>query len=327
VGDVDGDGAEDVAIGACQLFKTASAPTFAERLRGTSPGYVVLLSGRDGSVLRRVDGAPEDRQFGVSIAAIGDLDCDGLRDLVIGAPGGFGGSTSRLCVYSLGRGAPLHVLSAPQEAKLGDEVMGAGDVNHDGYPDYLARQDVDEDLCCIVRSGADGSRIELPFDDPALVWCRPVQPLDAEGDAEVLTTDMPSNGMDWGTDRARVKLMSLTTGSVIRSFEEPIDTRDLEEPRKMLVAFAAVNLDGDGHPDVVLNTKVFLAGVNRLTVFRGSDGAALLHAVGTDSCGFTGAVSAPGDLDGDGRGDLVLGMSLPDAEDCVVALRIEQPAR
>jgi hypothetical protein len=40
-----------------------------------------------------------------------------------------------------------------------------------------------------------------------------------------------------------------------------------------------------------------------------------------------GGLALPGDLDGDDRADLVVGLDLPGARSSVVALRIELPAR
>jgi hypothetical protein len=76
-GDLDGDGAGDLAVG----------------IRAPGPGTgeprdrVVLVSGREGTPLRFLDGAEPLGAFGASIAVPGDLDGDSVPDLVVSEPG------------------------------------------------------------------------------------------------------------------------------------------------------------------------------------------------------------------------------------------------
>jgi len=70
-GDQDGDGRIDLFVG---------APTTGERAR------VLLLSGRDGSVLRTYTPTEEGTTFGWYVDRLDDLDGDGRADLAVGAP-------------------------------------------------------------------------------------------------------------------------------------------------------------------------------------------------------------------------------------------------
>lgn len=76
VGDLDLDGAQDVAVSAVQ-FNQALPPR---------PGFVDVLSGRDGHLLFRTFGATPGALFGNGLAGVGDIDGDGQPDLGIGAP-------------------------------------------------------------------------------------------------------------------------------------------------------------------------------------------------------------------------------------------------
>ncbi|MHC4846655.1 MAG: hypothetical protein ACYTCU_10915, partial [Planctomycetota bacterium] len=90
LGDLDGDGAPEYAVGALQA-RLGNAFAF-ERTSG--PGYVHVFDGRSGGLLSRV-GLPaalvEERPgaflFGCSLTGVPSLDDDGLPDLVVGAPG------------------------------------------------------------------------------------------------------------------------------------------------------------------------------------------------------------------------------------------------
>jgi hypothetical protein len=68
-GDVDGDGFPDIWAGAPHAGGTGNAR---------------LYSGRDGSLIYSVDGAPGSA-FGISVGAAGDVDGDGFPDLIAGA--------------------------------------------------------------------------------------------------------------------------------------------------------------------------------------------------------------------------------------------------
>ena len=102
LGDVNGDGVGDFAYG---------APTRSSS--GPQAGGVFLISGADGSVIFSWEGTTPYGIFGFSIANAGDLDSDGLNDLLVGAPNEDPSGPDSGAVYAFSTGSfnALHTLS------------------------------------------------------------------------------------------------------------------------------------------------------------------------------------------------------------------------
>jgi hypothetical protein len=130
-GDVNADGWTDVMVGN-QLGDGATI---------SNNGRAWIFSGADGSVLRESEGEHTDARFGSSVDGIGDVNADGYADFIIGSSDfeDYGADTrGRVYVYSGFDGSLLYRHDGLYLGLLGTEVSAAGDVNHDGVPDYIA---------------------------------------------------------------------------------------------------------------------------------------------------------------------------------------------
>ena len=157
VGDIDGDGRDDLMVGAHN----------ADPGGAFSAGSAYVYSGATGGQLFRLDGALADDWFGISVGAAGDIDADGVPDLIIGAesasPGGLHKAGSAY-VYSGATQLELFRFDGDlTNAFLGAAVAGAGDTDGDGVPDLVVGADgytvaaMGDTGIARVYSGADGS--------------------------------------------------------------------------------------------------------------------------------------------------------------------------
>lgn len=129
LGDVNGDGINDFAAGS-PYDDGAVVDT----------GSVRVFSGANGALIRIHHGGVANERFGASVANAGDVNGDGVSDLIVGATHrDFNGSNSGLAyVFSGANGVLLRSFPGDgAQDKFGQIVGGAGDLNGDGFEDFL----------------------------------------------------------------------------------------------------------------------------------------------------------------------------------------------
>jgi hypothetical protein len=137
VGDVNGDGYVDLAVGAPKRSGGGGVYIFLGP-RGGGAALSVDLSEADAVILGEGSGG----QGGVSLAGIGDVDGNGYDDLLIGAnlQGGAGAAYVILGPMDPQSGldaADAELIGEDEGSELGWAVAAAGDVDGDGAPDLL----------------------------------------------------------------------------------------------------------------------------------------------------------------------------------------------
>ena len=146
-GDVNGDGYDDVIVGApfYDNFQTAEGAAFV--FLGSATGVVAL--GNPGNAASQIESNQIGAQLGNSVADAGDVNGDGYADVIIGAHSWDGAATNG-GIALIYQGGPSGIVAAGNPgnadstidwgqtfARLGTSVAGTGDVDADGFDDVI----------------------------------------------------------------------------------------------------------------------------------------------------------------------------------------------
>jgi hypothetical protein len=154
-GDVNGDGIEDVIVGSAFADANGRSSGRSYVVFGSAEGFAATmdassLDGRNGFVF---NGIAANHRAGTDVAKAGDVNGDGIDDVVVGAlhasPNGLR-SGQGYVVYGSAEGFPAVIEAASldgwngfalngidQEDAAGGSVSGVGDFNGDGLDDLL----------------------------------------------------------------------------------------------------------------------------------------------------------------------------------------------
>lgn len=299
--DLDGDGAVDVLA----------------RARGTAArgDRVVAFGGRTGAPIRTFTGGSPQDELGTSMAALPDLDGDGVGDLAIGAPAAFGAPFAGLVhIVSGGTGLVLRSLTGPGYAqdRFGFAMAVVGDQDGDGVVDLAvtslggATRGANAGAVHVL-SVMDGRRLRriegATAGDQFGHELAAVPDIDGNGRPELLAGSFLPSGIGY------VQLLDPLTGvahRVIRGAE----SGDAFGHTVALIG----DLDGDGVPEWAIGAPdaahpaTGYAAAGRVFIHAGRDGARLGAVNGDlERAHFGYSFAEAGDPDGDGRVDLFVG--------------------
>jgi hypothetical protein len=381
-GDVNGDGYGDVIVGASTADpggRSAAGRSYVV-FGGSGNVSVNLSSLTSGSSPQGfvLDGQSVGETSGFSVAGAGDVNGDGLADLIVGArladPAGradagrsyvvFGktdGSVVNLSALTAGGGSQGFMINGESAVDLsGDSVSAAGDVNGDGLSDVIVgaygndARGNNAGRSYVVFGKTSSGAVDLS----AVVAASGGFAIDGQaandssGDSVSNAGDVNGDGLDdlivgaWGADPAsgvgagrsyvvfgqvsgtNVQLSALTSGTQAGGF---VINGQADSDQSGYAVSDAGDVNGDGLADLIVGARFAgpTGGVNagRSYVVFGQTGTAPVDlsaiAAGGSAQGFVinGAqaddqsgisVSSAGDLNGDGLDDLLVGAPYSD---------------
>ena len=339
IGDFDGDGIDDYIIGApstgSQTLAGSAIVVLGSSLRGSSTvphaGDTVLIGATSAGA-----------QLGYSVAAAGDVNGDGLQDVIIGMPGSDNSKGGAVVVF--GRHTPSSTINIGtmtdgftihgwgSMAATGHSVAGIGDVNGDGLSD-LAVGAPEENRVYIIYGKTDSAAVHLeslvttgPNAEGAIIQTLGTSELgwsvsaigDFNGNG---SNDIIIGSPDMGAGAGFIVDGSNLSGTFnLNSNGDRIMVSGATADMKLGTTVSALgDFNGDGLADAAIASKegvYILFGNNSPTdidiaAFR--DGTASGGGLFLDAGSMAGlhgpSVSSAGDLNGDGRTDILVGFN------------------
>jgi len=379
-GDVNGDGIDDAIIGAYRADSNSNGETGESYIIfGTTTGFgssldLSSLNGSNGFVINGIDVG--DR-FGFSVSSAGDVNGDGIDDVIIGAPnadpdsnsragesyvvfGSTAGFGSSLELSSLNGSNGFVINGIAVNDRSGFSVSSAGDINGDGFDDVIIGMNrlgyddnsfAGENYVVFGGTAGFGPSLELSsLNGNNGFVINGIDPYDRSGLSVSSAGDVNGDGID---DVIVSAILADPSGNSVAGesyivfgstagFGSSFELSSLNgsngfvinginvEDRSGRSVSSAGDVNGDGFDDVIIGAYVadpngnIAAGESYVVFGRaagfgasfdlssldGSNGFVISGAAEFDNSGLS--VSSAGDVNGDGFDDMIVGARFAD---------------
>jgi len=334
-GDINGDGLDDVIIGALADDNAGSASGSAYLVLGGVSG-ATSLSG----AYAHLTGEAREDYAGSSVSGAGDIDGDGLDDVIIGAFNSDAGATSAGSAYLVLGGVSGTASLSDAHAQLtgegyddnaGGAVSGAGDVDGDGLGDVVIGAYRDDDggdgsgSAYLVLGGVSGihslssAHAQLTGEstyDRAGFSVSGAGDVDGDGHDDLLIGAPGEETGGYYAGSVYLVLGGVSGAHSLSSAHAKLSGEAGDDEAGHAVSGAG-DVDGDGLGDLLIGARgdddggstsggayLVLGGVSGAHSLSSAHAQLTGEAAG-DAAGY--AVSGAGDVDGDGLGDLLIG--------------------
>ena len=336
-GDVNGDGFDDLIIGA--RFEASA---------GTDAGASYLVLGPVSGTMNlstadaKLTGEAASDTSGISVDSAGDFNNDGFDDLLIGSQYNDGGNTdagAAHIVFGPVTGtvslttADVDLTGVSSNDLAGRSVAGLGDVNSDGYDDVLiAAQQADVDsnansgtvylvygnTTSSSLSAAGATLTGVTAQDYAGYWVAAGGDTNGDGNADLLIGAYRADPSSTTNAGSAYLLQGPVTGTVSLSTANATFNGEAANDQAGSNLDGAGDVNNDGYDDVLIGSQhhdsnsnsesgaVYLAlGPFSGTLNLSSANAKLTGDAAEDFAGR--AIAAAGDVNGDGYDDIAIG--------------------
>lgn len=293
-GDLNADGFADIVVG---------APGF-----NSGAGRVYVKSGANGTTnLFTFDSVGPFDAHGTVVAGLGDVNNDGVPDVLGASPTAAGGGSNRgtARIYSGATGAVLTTINgAANNDRFGVSADGIGDINGDGFGDFVIGS---------YFAGArvySGNGFGVLFNFPATTVddrfgfaVAGAGDVNGDGIKDILV-GAPQDGNLFAPGSGFVRIYSGANGSIIRTLNGAT-----AGDRFGIAVAGARDMDGDLKAEVIVGADQSPAsGLGYARVFKGVDGSVIATLDGLSVNSGTGlSVDGLGDLEGNGSYEVIVG--------------------
>ncbi len=309
----------------------ALAPGLAAQIQAADGA---LPAGKQGGGPWAAQGEYPDDAFGYAVTGAGDVNGDGQGDAVVGAPG-YGGARGKVYVFHGATNGLKGTTAQPAWSAMGEALddrfgyaaTAAGDVNGDGYGDLMVGAygySTNRGKLYLFYGSANGItgtaaspgwsvRGENPWD-----WlghaAAAAGDVNGDGYADIVVGAFLYNGGQGKTYVFHGGASGPAAASAAAA-NWKVPGEHVADDYGFAVAGAG-DMNGDGYDDVLVGAYKWSGNRGRAYLYRGSAAgitapsaaAAPLIMAGTTNNDFFGySVAGPGDLNGDGYADVVVG--------------------
>lgn len=321
-GDVNGDGYSDVLVGAPKYDNGEAEEGAAFLFPGSAEGVTLsatLLQGNQASA-----------EAGTSVSSAGDINGDGYSDVLVGAPY-YGPTDAGAAFVYFGSSSGINtvpddtLIGTQASANFGISVATAGDVNGDGFSDFLvgAHQhdngQTNEGAAFLYYGAASGYGTPTPVMLEANkvnammgYAVAPAGDIDGDGYSDVLCgARLYSNGQGY---EGAVYIFKGSAAGIVTANPQHIESNQADARMGHSIATAG-DVNGDGYSDVIIGAYLYDNGQKNegaAMIYHGSSAGlnptpALTLEGNQTEAWFGWAVAAAGDVNGDGYADVIVG--------------------
>ncbi|MBK8552539.1 MAG: FG-GAP repeat protein [Ignavibacteria bacterium] len=307
-GDVNGDGYDDIIIG---------APNYSSSTGRAYIYYGGLIMSTIANVI--LTGGTSNNYFGRSVSAAGDVNSDGYDDVIVGAYG-YTSSTGRAYIYfggsPMNNNADVTMTGETTFNLFGISVSSAGDVNADGFSDvfvgangynsstgraYIFLGGASMNNTADVTMTGEAANIKLGYSVSDAG--------DVNGDGY---SDVIAGAYDYSSSTGRAYIYF--GGASMNNIADVTVTGETAFSNFGQSVSAAGDVNGDGYSDVIAGAFGYNSSTGRSYIYFG--GASMNNTADVTMTGeasgiqFGQSVSNAGDVNGDGYSDVIAGANV-----------------